>query len=228
MDFAALIISVVALVISIMTLPTAFQMICGKPKIRVKFEKTILNEMTLLRSYLWNEPVKNRFIRSLGVTREPVEVSASISVEKSTGELVTPLVIATISTEKESGKQVTLYHHAIPARVTIVVIKQDTAFLLAEECTDQRLDPGGFVITLDFILSNGTTLQYKENLVSAIQPRIAIGEVRINMRTKTKELHAKLARMPAVIARGHSGSSSRRPFLPPFSNWGSALGVAAT
>ena len=153
----------VALAISVMTLPTVFQMFGGKPKIRVEFEKTILDELTVLRCHIWNQPVRNRVLRRLRVVREPVEISVSFSVERTSGELVAPLVTPTITTEKESGKQVTLFYHAVPARVAIIIIKQNTAFILYDD--EKKLKPGGYVVNLDLILSNATMHRYQEKLV---------------------------------------------------------------
>jgi hypothetical protein len=163
LDLAALIVALVALGVSFMSLPTVFQMFCGRPKLRVEFEKSRLGDLTALRCHIWNDPIQSRFLRFIGVIRTPVDLSASFSIERTSGELVAPLVIPIISSERETSKQITLHQHGLPARIPIIVIKQNHAFVISEK--EIALEPGGYLINLDFMLSNSNLHTYSEYLV---------------------------------------------------------------
>src|SRR5271169_3673399 len=88
MDIAALIIASMALVFSIMALPTVFQMFFGKPNFRAEFGEFRDNGRRDLRFLIWNEPITNSLLKMLGVIRTPAEVTAEFSVERLSGEIV--------------------------------------------------------------------------------------------------------------------------------------------
>ena len=65
----ALIISICALVVAVMAPPTVFQMLYGKPKIKVNFG----GEGQLIQCEIQNTPITNVILRKMGVTRAPIQ-----------------------------------------------------------------------------------------------------------------------------------------------------------
>jgi hypothetical protein len=72
--------SVVASVIGLVTLPTAFQMFWGRPKIELTFHETRTDGYALMRCYISNEPINSRVIRKLGVSRTVTNVTADFEI----------------------------------------------------------------------------------------------------------------------------------------------------
>ena len=79
MDIAALVISVIALAVATVALPTAFQMFWGGPQIRFRFTELDGNGRRL-HCEIFNAPIENRMLRHLGVRREPAVISARFRV----------------------------------------------------------------------------------------------------------------------------------------------------
>lgn len=57
----------------VMAAPTIFQMVWGRPLVRVRFDRGVEDGERLLPMYLENPPVKNRLIKRLGVRRQTVQ-----------------------------------------------------------------------------------------------------------------------------------------------------------
>ena len=53
--------------IGIVTLPTAFQMFRGRPKLRITFDTTEVQNKVLLRCGIRNEPINNNYLRILAL-----------------------------------------------------------------------------------------------------------------------------------------------------------------
>ncbi len=101
-----------------MTLP---QMICGRPKIEISYD--VSNRATL-SCLLYNRPIKNRFLKIIGVYRRQVDsLSASFSIEnicKSKAEVTN--IIARIDTAHDVPKvSVSLPASDIPANIDLIM-----------------------------------------------------------------------------------------------------------
>ena len=86
MEMTNFIIGVVALIVGVvamlMAAPPFFQMIYGRPKIRIRFDSTIERGFNVLLCNVYNQPVTNFFLKKLGVTRTPTDVFASFDVRE--------------------------------------------------------------------------------------------------------------------------------------------------
>jgi hypothetical protein len=80
MDIAALIIAIIALAASAVTLPTAFQMFWGGPKLGINVADLDGPDGKRLACNIFNAPVKSRILRRLGVHREPIIISADFQI----------------------------------------------------------------------------------------------------------------------------------------------------
>jgi hypothetical protein len=101
------------------------------------------------------------------VTRDSTEISASFSVEKKgSGELVEALVIPRIITEKESARQVALHFQAVPARIPLIYIDdQNRAFIMKSDTEFIHLEPGGYLIKMDILMSHAIAKYCQQVLV---------------------------------------------------------------
>jgi hypothetical protein len=90
-SLVALICSIIALAIGVMTLPTAFQMFFGRPKIAFDFCDRHRGDVHLLHCDISNEGIKSRFLRFIGVTRSRTDISAFFAIfEYGTDKVILP------------------------------------------------------------------------------------------------------------------------------------------
>ena len=71
LQWSDVVLSLIAFGLAVVTLPTAFQMWWGKPRIEVNFEKCRVHGGASLVCIVRNRPVDNRILRSLGVRSSP-------------------------------------------------------------------------------------------------------------------------------------------------------------
>jgi hypothetical protein len=80
MALAGLIIAIIALIISIMPLPTVFQMFWGGPRIMANFSEIIQPDRKTLICQIVMLPISSVILRRLRVRREPAVISADFSI----------------------------------------------------------------------------------------------------------------------------------------------------
>ena len=127
----ALIISILALGVAIMALPTVFQMVWGRPNIGVTFIDT--TDKKAHRKYLHcqiiNYPLENRYLQKLGVYRRPIDdVNIFFSVEDvEKHKIVVADIMATIYTTQNDKPMisVSLPVSNIPAMINLVEARDD-------------------------------------------------------------------------------------------------------
>jgi len=73
-----------------MAIPSIFQMLWGRPILKVVFENGVEESKRFLPVYLSNPPIKNRFLRTLGVRRETIQsITAQFRIsELGSGKIV--------------------------------------------------------------------------------------------------------------------------------------------
>lgn len=76
---SGLAISVVALLLAI---PPMLQMIFGRPKIRIKFDSSFEQGAQLLICNIYNMPIRNWFLKNMGITRDATDVYASFDLRE--------------------------------------------------------------------------------------------------------------------------------------------------
>jgi len=93
----ALCISILAFALSLIALPTALQMFYGRPNIHTSYGVTPVNGQLHLVCTLQNVPIKNKFLKALGIRRETAEsVRANYTIADETGKIIADNVIAAI------------------------------------------------------------------------------------------------------------------------------------
>lgn len=131
MVVAAFIISVIALLMAILALPTVFQLVWGRPNIGVRFIDS--TDKRAHRKYLHcqiiNHPLENKLLQKIGVYRRPIDdVNVSFSVEDiETHKMVVTNILAPIYTTQnpEPMISVSLPTLAIPALFNLVEARDD-------------------------------------------------------------------------------------------------------
>ena len=87
MELANLLIGLTALAVAGMALPTIFQMLFGRPKLTFDTDEFTGPDGTILVLRIKNDPVKNKFLRHIGVEREAADVLAFFEIqEQGTGK----------------------------------------------------------------------------------------------------------------------------------------------
>lgn len=128
---AAFTISVIALVVAIIALPTVFQMVWGRPNVDVIFtdSKDKRNQRKYLHCQIVNLPLENRLLQRFGVYRRPIDdVHAFFSVEdiKIHKMVVTDIMASVYTTQNaEQMISVSLPASTIPALINLVEARND-------------------------------------------------------------------------------------------------------
>lgn len=170
----AFLVSVIALLISIMALSTVFQMLWGRPSIQVDLDDCQVESNKALRCLIVNRPVQSRFLSLVGVTRQPTEIAGQLTVsEAGSGRIIAEAIRMHLTTEKEKGKQVTLTFFR-PAVFLVAVYKDDGPSLLID-VTEQldspqniKLERGRYRVTC--------TIYYSFNRVRKCAGEFVVGE----------------------------------------------------
>lgn len=83
MEVAAFVISIVALAVAVVTLPTVFQMWFGRPLLNIKVQEH--NRSTGQKDFMceiYSSPVDFMLLRKIGVTRDDITVGAGFEVSE--------------------------------------------------------------------------------------------------------------------------------------------------
>jgi hypothetical protein len=126
MALAAFIISIIALVVAMLTLPTIFQMIWGRPRIMVRFDVIEVPDGRFLVASIFSYPIKNKLLRLLGVTRMAADdVNARVAIKERESQTLISDVVADIKTYTglQDAQRICLPASIFPARIGIVEVK---------------------------------------------------------------------------------------------------------
>jgi hypothetical protein len=174
MALIALIISIVALMVAIITLPTIFQMIWGRPKLMVRFDVIDRGAHRWLIAQIFNYPIKNRFLRLLGVRTEVAEdVNARVIIKEGHSQKVISSVVADIKTYTglPDAQRICLPASIFPAAIGIVEVKsnRDKAIVYDKRI---HLKTGSYSVSVEVVSSYKTILAQGDLLVTDNHPFI--------------------------------------------------------
>jgi len=119
----AFIISIIALGVALMALPTVAQMVWGKPVINLSFESRMEGNQRILFCQLTNPPIENKILRMAGVYRRQIDsISVLYSIkDTNTSEIMVEDVICDIYSAHDVPKSaISLPSSIIPSRVDLV------------------------------------------------------------------------------------------------------------
>jgi hypothetical protein len=157
-QWAGFILSVVALLIGVMALPTVLQMFHGGPRLEVEFAAAIGAQggEKWLSCHIFNRPVKNSVLRCLGVRRESlasVFVVFDVCKDGSLKYVASSVpVIRVIASNGIQGKSVSLPVSDLPAEFPIVVARTDgTAVVERFDEGRQPLAPGRYRVEVQIV-----------------------------------------------------------------------------
>lgn len=175
MALVALIISIIALMVATLTLPTIFQMIWGRPKLMICFDVIEGDDSRFLVVRVYNQPIKNRFLRLLGVRTEAAEdVNARVIIKEYRSQKVISDVVADIKTYTglPDAQRICLPASIFPASIGIVEVKDSDGKAKVYE-KDIFLITGSYSVSVQVISAHKTVLAQGEFLVSDNQPFIS-------------------------------------------------------
>ncbi|MFC1909629.1 hypothetical protein ACFLXD_07320 [Chloroflexota bacterium] len=134
---AAFIISIVALVVALMALPTVAQMIWGKPNLSLDFEDRVGEGGKVMVCKIFNLPIKNRLLRKIGVRTTVAEgIIAHFEIKvANTDEVIYPGVVPHIITYDGNIKaqRVNLAASVFNAFFRIVSVQGNKVTVFGEE-----------------------------------------------------------------------------------------------
>ena len=154
LEWTDVVLSAIAFGVGFVTLPTAFQMWWGKPAIAVQFDTDRRETGAYLKCYIYNDYVKNRALKLLGVRREPAhEVAGTVTIrEHPTGKVIGQARLR-LNVEKGGSSVRADIHVGLPAIAVIVYYeKNDGGARLRdheEGVEDQLIGQGEYEAALD-------------------------------------------------------------------------------
>ncbi len=108
MEIASLVISIIALVVALMAIPTILQMFFGRPHLNFEADDFTGPEGKILVIAIKNLAVKSRLLRLMGVERETGDVNAFFDIQElGTGKIIARAVTGLMQTThlREIGLQ---------------------------------------------------------------------------------------------------------------------------
>ncbi|MGO9786668.1 MAG: hypothetical protein ACLPL5_07665 [Stellaceae bacterium] len=150
MEVAGIVISVVALGLGLMALPTVFQMFFGRPKLDLGEDEYTGPDGKSLFITVKNRPIKNRFLKFIRVVREVGDVSAFFDIQQQGSNLFVAKDISGSlhnSALRESGLMV----RAFPGRtigLTVIHFEKGTAYVVDARAQGgfKELPEGDYVV----------------------------------------------------------------------------------
>jgi hypothetical protein len=174
MAVVALIISIIALILAVATLPTIFQMIWGRPRLIVSFDIIEGDDSRFLVARIYNYPIKNGFLRILGVrTQSAEDVNAKVTIKGCDSKRVISDVVADIKTYTglPDAQRICLPASIFPASIGIVEVNDSDGKAKVYE-KDILLTAGSYSVSLQVISAHKTILAQGDFLVIDNQPFI--------------------------------------------------------
>ena len=158
LEWSDIVLSIIAFGFAVVSLPTAFQMWWGKSYPSVEFRSRRIDPGTGLEIIITNRPIKNTFLKRMGVYRETIHgLSASATItEHGTGRLVGELPLKINIVKGEAAFLVDL--HAGMMAWAVPIFHGGTssmASLPPEEGTEPKLQPGRYECQLELSWSRG-------------------------------------------------------------------------
>jgi hypothetical protein len=144
--------TVIALVVGALTLPSAFQMWWGRPKLTIGFTAAFLNDQFVLHGHIRNEPISCKILRAIGVRRDETTISAQYGVADAATNQHFPDRRVKLNVEQGQVSYRVVLASGLPAVAVFVshTPGQANAVLLAQDVTHENipLPPGRYNLTL--------------------------------------------------------------------------------
>jgi hypothetical protein len=88
MEAATFVLSIIAILLSLMSAPAALQMFCGGPLIRFDFSEIDGPNAKLFYCSIYSVPIQSKILRKLGVRRERANISVSFRIHEAGGNKI--------------------------------------------------------------------------------------------------------------------------------------------
>jgi len=153
MEIASFVIGIIALVIGLVTLPTAFQMWWGQPKFQIKFDKSLEDNGLTLLFAVHNLPIKSALLRFLGVVRVAPAIGATYTIsEFGTNKIIASHKRVKLQTDIDDAKYTVRLESVLPGVATFLMYVNGHPRLF-DYHNDEiiSIEPGEYVIRASII-----------------------------------------------------------------------------
>jgi hypothetical protein len=128
-----------------------FQMNWGHPKIKIGFDESHEDGRTAWLGTVENVPV-GRWLKKIGVRREPVKIGVTFQIYRSNGDLVVQRIFVLLKADSGERAQQILLYPPIPIPFTIAACQKDSATVYAvniKQNTSTPLPAGQYKVDVD-------------------------------------------------------------------------------
>jgi len=166
---AALVVAVVALIFA---LPPLLQMMQGGPVIKIHFDATTEQDAQFLLCRVFNMPVRNLFLRMIGVARAPTEVFAVFDIrEHGTNKIVANSFRARLTDVRDHTHGLVLtVKPSLPVIFTVVEHEPKGAFCASyapSELQRLPLPPGEYFVDVTIAWGEATVRKVAQSFTVA-------------------------------------------------------------
>ena len=170
MVLVSLIISIIALAMAIMVLPTVFQMIWGKPTLLIGFGSGETTQGRFLNVELYNPPIRNRLLKWFGVRRMTAgDIMGTFSIEEyGSKKVVFPGEVPKIITHDgtEGHQRISLAASPFPAVFGVVLAVNTKKEVIVFEDEQQKtvFAPGKYCVCIRITIE-GRPVEKRRNFI---------------------------------------------------------------
>lgn len=149
-EWFGLITGIIGVVAFLMAIQPFTQFIWGRPKIEIEFSLRDINASRYLDIFLFNRPVKGRFLKMIKVRRDKAEdVSIMCNIENiQTHKVYTDMLFPKIATISQEEYSVSLPGSKTPASVTLMRAFGDGKVIINDNSNNAILVPGKYCLTI--------------------------------------------------------------------------------
>ena len=165
-----------ALLAGVVVLPRACQRLWGRPEIEIAFDESVGNNSKVLVCHLYNRPIRNRFLRRIGVRRESARVTAEYMViDKRSGKRVVDLTQAVfVRQDQSTAKEIDLPPAMTRTTLGIALAKDSGVFVLENrQGAAKPLPAGTFHVPL-VVHCGAKRFEFGRHFVVKVNPRNSV------------------------------------------------------
>jgi hypothetical protein len=153
----AFIISLLALVVAVMALPTVLQMFWGQPKIVTKFGETPVDDALVLILEIRNLPITNKLLKFLRVRRLPADdVTAFVDIKnaKGTNKVILSELVKIKTLSGVYGYRISLPSSPLSASIGLITVTGDGKVHTFSEKNATVLPPDEYSVSVLAVADN--------------------------------------------------------------------------
>jgi hypothetical protein len=165
---ASLILSIIALIVGVVTLPTVFQMWFGRPRIETKVRHQEWSDQKRFICEIYNSYIDSKVLRTIGVSRDDVTISAGYEIlEAGTNRTVVNqnrAMLYPLSDVGSKGLRIRL-EDAFPAAFVCMIYTNGKLFVQLDNGEEKELSSGRYIVHVVIATKHEGDLLFRHGII---------------------------------------------------------------